>query len=333
VSPGRRLLVFALSLGALGAALEWTVRAHEPAFAAATNRALAKAALLDRHGPVDVLFLGTSRMQDGVSPRLFSDELARNAPGTRVEAFNLAFTSSSLDSLEALAARFGHRAGLRLAVVELSAPQVENGPPVWERDPPPGQDIEGRLTAWLRAHVRTLAERKALVWDNLVRLPSLLWFGADLDGSETRVLDQALAFFGRRESPPPAFDASGWVPRRISSRSPSGGAGQGEAPSPIASRLAAIARVFDGRVVFVSPPYTRAFEDPKERSPEMKALFAQVALESGAPVWDYTDLELPKRWFRGKSHLNREGRAVFSTMLAREVGRAGLLRATPTATR
>ncbi len=319
----RRLCAFAFSVAVLVAAGEAFVRGHEAAFAAATNRALAKAAILDRHGPVDVIFFGTSRMQDGVAPRLFSEELERLVPGEPVTAFNLAFTSSSLESLEALAARYGHRPGLRLAVIELSGPQLENGPPVWEGSPPPGTDVEGRLTGWLHAHVRLLADRQSLVSDNLVRLPSLLWFGGAMDGSETRVLDQLLAFLGRRERAPTDVDPSAWTPRRFTGLPL--GEGQG-ADGLLVERLARLAHAFAGHAVFVVPPYTRAYEDPRERGPAMKALFAALAARSGAEVWDYSDLDLPRRWFRGKSHLNREGRAVFSTMLAREVARAGLLR-------
>ncbi|MHB8418235.1 MAG: hypothetical protein ACYDCL_09175 [Myxococcales bacterium] len=321
MSAGRRLAAFALSLAALAAAVEWLVRAHQPAFVAATNRALAKAAILDRHGAVGVLFFGTSRMQDGVAPRIFSAELERLG-SQGVTAFNLAFTSSSLESLEALAARYGYRPGLRLAVIELSSPQLENGPPVWDAEAPPGSDVEGRLTAWLHAHVRALADRRALVSDNLVRLPSLLWFGEDMDGSETRVLDQLLVFLGRRERPPEGFDGAAWTPLRWTGRD---AIAPTERPE-LADRLARLAHAFAGRVVFVVPPYTQAFETPEERGARMKSLFAAVAARSGDEVWDYSSLVLPDRWFRGKSHLNHRGRAVFSTELAREVVRAGLLR-------
>jgi hypothetical protein len=321
--PSRRLCLFVLALGGLGVAAEWTVRAHEPEFTAATNRALAKAAILDRHGPVDVLFFGTSRMQDGVAPRVFSAELERLLPGERLSAFNLAFTSSSLESLESLAERYRNRRGLRLSVIELSSPQLENGAPVWEVSPPAREGIEGRLTTWLHAHVRLIADRQALVSDNLVRLPSLLWFASDMDGSETRVVDQLLAFLGRREQPPASFDPDAWTPVRWTGSDTQGGSGQVE----LAERLARIAGTLPGRVVFVVPPYTQAFELPEERTPTMKALFAAIAARSGAEVWDYSSLDLPDHWFRGKSHLNRAGRAVFSTMLAREVARAGLLRA------
>ncbi len=335
-TPARRLLLFSGGLALLALGLEATVRAREAPFAAATSRALAKAALLDAHGPVDVLFFGTSRVQDGVSPQLFSDALGWIPP---VSAFNLAFTSSSLESLEALATQYEGRVGLRLAVIELSTPQLQNGAPVWEA-PPPAEDVEGRLTAWVHAHARTIAHRQAFVSDNVVRLPSLLWFAPALDGSETRVTDQLAAYLGHREALPASFDAAAWEPVRWT--------GQEELPAePVpppkralfanASRQARadlvdrLARLVEGyrvhgvQTVFVVPPLTQAFAPAEERDPFMKAFFILLARACGAEVWDYSSLALPDDVFRGESHLNRLGRALFSESLAREVARAGLL--------
>jgi hypothetical protein len=322
-TPARRLLLFVSGLAAVAVSLEWQVRAHEPVFAAATNRALAKAALLDAHGPVDVLFFGTSRLQDGVSPEVFSAALGEPT----VSAFNLAFTSSSLPSLERLAQRYADRPGLRLVFLELSTPQLENGGPVWEESAPVGQDVEGRLTSWVHGEVRTIAHRQAFVEDNVVRLPALLWFAPALDGSETRVADQLAAFLGHREPRPEGFDPQAWEPVRWSPGDAVVGDGP-PLPDARVDRLAGLAqdyRAHGVRTVFVVPPLTQRFEPAEERGHAMKSLFARLAKASGAEVWDYSSLPLPDRFFRGESHLNRRGRASLSEALAREAKLEGLL--------
>ena len=335
-TPARRLLLFIGSLAALALALEGFVRAHEAPFAAATNRALAKAALLDAHGPEEVLFFGTSRVQDGVSPQVFSEALGA-IPA--VPAFNLAFTSSSLASLEELAKRYEDRPGLRLAFIELSTPQLENGGPVWD-EPVPGPDVEGQLTEWIHAHVRTIAHRQALVSDNVVRLPSLIWFAPALDGSETRLTDQFAAFFGQREGLLEGFEAAEWQPVRWTGSEPLPAnpaapprrtlfsfATQ-QARSQFVERLTRLVEGYRSRgvrIVFVVPPLTVGFKPAEERGDFMKSFFILLAKGSGAEVWDYSGLVLPDRLFRGESHLNRIGRAYFSEALAREVASQGLL--------
>jgi hypothetical protein len=349
-TPARKLLLFVGSLAALALALEVLVRLDEPAFAAASNRALAKAALLDVHGPVDVLFFGTSRVQDGVSPRLFSEALGTAETGSAVAAFNLAFTSSSLNSLEELAQRYEARPGLRLAVIELSTPQLQNGVAAWElpasSESASGADVEARLTDWVHAHVRTIAHRQAFVSDNVVRLPSLLWFAADLDGSETRVTDQVAAFFGHRERMPDGFDAKAWEPVVWSpiaevpaERVPPAPQAlryfaQREARTELVARLARLAQGYRAggvRTLFIVPPLTKGFAPAEERDPFMKTFFAQLAKASSAPVLDYSSLVLPDEVFRGESHLNRLGRAYFSAALAGQVARSGFLKPRPVA--
>src|SRR5437660_876930 len=91
--PVQRLLRFVIGLAAVLAAIEISFRVWEPAIAASGNRVLTKAALLDAHGPLEVLFFGTSQSWDDVSPRLFSAQLEQLQPDLRARGFSLAVTS------------------------------------------------------------------------------------------------------------------------------------------------------------------------------------------------------------------------------------------------
>jgi hypothetical protein len=91
--PNRRLVGFLLGLLVMVSAIELGIRCNESLFEAATHRALAKAAIFSRHPRVEVLFLGTSRTQDGVSPELASRAVNETSPELGpVPGFNAAFT-------------------------------------------------------------------------------------------------------------------------------------------------------------------------------------------------------------------------------------------------
>src|SRR5262245_45425509 len=98
-----RLATFLIGVLVLVLALEVFERRYSELFAAATHRGLTKAAMYDRHARVNVLFLGSSRTQDGVSPDLVTRALQQAAPDLgELPGFNAAFTGSSLGMLLSL---------------------------------------------------------------------------------------------------------------------------------------------------------------------------------------------------------------------------------------
>ncbi len=319
--PARILTRFVVGLVVLVACLEALVRRNEPLFASATHRALAKAAMFDRHPQVDFLLFGTSRTQDGVSPDLISRSLSEIAPSLgALRGYNAAFTSSSIDALEALAGRFVSRPELKWVVVELSDPQNLNPPTPWNAPPLAEGTVEAELAEFVRG-LRFVKHRAAFVSDNIARLPALLVFGPSLGGWEVKGIDQVATWLGRREQPAVDFDASIWKPTII----------QGDAPlqrldtesSDIAGRYAAIAAKYHAhgiKVAFASPPLSREWTPAPERD-SMKPLFAEVARRSGCEVWDFSSLSLPGRFFRNPSHLGDVGRAHYSRALAIESAR------------
>ena len=101
-SPAARLAWFVAGLLLLLLAFEVFQRRLDEAVVAASHRGLTKVAMLAQHPRVDVLFLGSSRMQDGVSPDLVTRGLNAVAPQLGdVPGFNAAFTGSSLPALMA----------------------------------------------------------------------------------------------------------------------------------------------------------------------------------------------------------------------------------------
>ncbi|HEY6146791.1 MAG TPA: hypothetical protein VIZ69_03805, partial [Thermoanaerobaculia bacterium] len=184
----RRLLLYLGGVCAALALVEGAFRVFEREISASASRVETKAALLEKQGPVEVLFFGTSRFWDGIAPRRF----AAAFPGVR--AFNLAASGAKLPTLESEAGR----PGLRLAAIELSAPQLDPASP----PDAPASGVEGVASRWLKL----IAHRGALRGESLLRLPELLLFARWMDGSEVRFVDQIAALFGRGETEAPRLD-------------------------------------------------------------------------------------------------------------------------------
>jgi hypothetical protein len=293
-----KLLRYLAGTCAVLALAEGAFRLFAVELSAATTRAGTKAALLDKQGRVEVLFFGTSRLWDGISPRTFSAAF----PG--VHAFSLAASGANLGTLEALAKRFARRSGLRLAFVELSSPQLDSSPS--QEAPPAG------LEAMAARYSLLVANRGALRGESLERLPGLLFYPRRLDGSEIHFGEQVAAILGR---PPPAAQG----PELRPANAPASAA----APGPSVARLLAVARELRAAsvaVVFVVPPL-RACELPEDMSA------AAGAVAAGFPVWDYQRAPLPADAFRDCGHLNARGRAAFSRSLAAQAARAGFAQA------
>jgi hypothetical protein len=295
----RRLVLYAAGVCGALAVAEAAFRVLEPEISASTNRLATKAALLEKQGRVDVLFFGTSRFWDAIAPRIF----AARFPGTR--GFSAATTSAKLDTLESMAARFAHRPGLRLAVVELSGPQLDAAP-----DPqPPPAGIEALAARFLKL----VAHRRALRGESLERLPALLLFPRRMDGSEIRLADQLEALLDRPAPNPHAIDAR---PKVVTPST--------AAPGPRAVRMEMVGRRLKdagAQVVFVLPPILPS-ESPEDDVTDVAAWLAREF-----PVWDYRGAALPKEAWRDSTHLNAAGRALFTRALAEETARAGLLEA------
>ena len=318
----RSLGGFLLGLLGIIGAIEGVMRLRQPLFEAASHRALTKAAILADRPKVDVLFLGTSRTQDGVNPDLVGTAIEARSPGLgRVPGFNAAFTGSSLEALLALVPRFGFRPDLRLVVIELSEPQIVNEPAPWEESLPTPTTLEERLGRMMR-HIALVRHRKALLGDGLGRLPALLVFGDALGGWETKGSQQLASWLGRREPPAADFDPSLWTPRRFTRDAPR----RSLSPSAdtVADRLTEVAGRFRSHgigVRFAVPPLSaRAAEAPERR--DLQPLFAEVARRSGCEVWDFTAALPPEALFKDAGHLNREGRAHYSRALGERVADA-----------
>jgi hypothetical protein len=316
VTPAKRLLLYLLGTVAVFAVLEAGIRSRSALFAAASHRTLTKLELLKQHGRVDLLFFGSSRTQDGVSPRLISEELGE---ANQLRGFNVASTATSLETLDWLSLQVADRPGLRTVVLEVSGPQLTKAAPQFLSAREPPGDLEGRLTAEVRDHLALVEHRGVLFSDNLTRLPALLIFGPSLDGSEVMAGEQLSSWLGHAEPKAPPFDEAAWKLRDLD--------GVTAASALPVDLLATLADRFSQRgvrVVFMVPPLAQSYADAPERGAPMIDLLGQLRARTRAEIWDWSAASLPDEIFRGSSHLNHLGRAQFARVLAKQLVRSGL---------
>src|SRR5512137_1075873 len=99
-SSRRRFGGYVLGLVLALACAELVARAGAKWLQAAADRVAFKLALLERHGPLSVVYVGTSRLNDGVDPARISSELSALGSKDEWAGFNAAVPSSSLQILE-----------------------------------------------------------------------------------------------------------------------------------------------------------------------------------------------------------------------------------------
>src|SRR5262249_235481 len=151
--------------------------------------------------------------------------------------------------------------------------------------------------------------RAALRGESMERLPELLFYPRRMDGSEILLSDQLAAAFGEIEPRAAQIDLRPFHPAPAS-----------EPPTadPRADRMLPLRPLLrrPAPVVSVVPPIQKA-------EPHLRPYVSAIAREF--PVWDFGDAPLPPPMFRDTTHLSKEGRALFSRLLATETVRAGLM--------
>lgn len=297
-SPARFFLLASTGVGLL-LALEFLCRVAPAGLTAVAHRVRFKLALLHAKPGVELVVLGSSRSNDGVSPRAL-------ALGP---AFNTATPSTSLPTLEHVASRVGPR---KLALVEVSQPQFQATP--FDGDATPVRVEGDPLGAWLHEHSALLPVRHAFALENLPRVAALL-AASRFDGSEwfrTRFL---VAFL--QDDAPLEGVHDEWKPAVLPTE-PVTLDEDGE--RIVAGYTRALDALENGgaKVVLVSPPVASS-RRVAECEPPRIALRAELARRVRAPLLDFTCAAIDDRWFFDGEHLTSPGRRQFSQVLGEAV--------------
>ena len=299
-------------LALLALSLEAVMRLDPGLFADLTHRVRLKAAMVEARRTTDLLFAGTSRFKDGVSPDAVMAAWPLQADAPKA-AFNAAITGANLNRLSYLMHRVRGVPGLRWVVLELSSAQLVPGALGFgdAADDTPG--FEARLQRSASEYSVAIRYRRALRPQMLLR--GLAVLGADrFEGSEWF----RHGWLIEAVSAPPPISKTAIAAFRPALVLPSSQplATAESTPFP---RVAQALLSTGLKVILVSPPLTGAAQR-RECSGAGRAALLAAAAASGAPLLDYACSPLPKQFFRDwESHLNRAVRLLFSAALSRDL--------------
>lgn len=310
----------AIALAVVFIAVEGCFRLGDSVFRAASHRVLNKAELLERHRPVEFVFVGSSRSNDAVAPAVVSRSFNQQHPDITLRGFDLAVRLSSKAIQAYLVDRFAERPALRVVFLEVSAPQLADLPldlplalatPLFKNAP-----LETWLTGQLSRAVRMYELRRAFIPENLLGALTLVTLAPAFDGSEVLGTEFVEALRGRPSAGEPSI--AEWRPTvsaipAVNTPAP----GEHALPPQVVTALAhyqtLYTRLADARVrvVFWVPPLGADPSAP-ERSADYQMLLAELARTTQAPIWDFAAEPTPSRWMRDAGHLNLAGKHAFS---------------------
>lgn len=272
--------------------------------AAARHRVSFKLALLEAKGTAPAVVLGSSRGNDCVAPQ-------RIAPG----AVSLTVPSTSLATLEHIAARAAQTPGLKLALVELSRRQAADDVADIEAPGPQFDPEEDPVGAFVTRHSSLLQHRTVFAPENWTRVAGLLVPSA-VDGSEyfrSRWFAEGLR---PRAQPAPA-DLAVFIAGTDAAAPQSGPEWE-----RISSGYARVVGHFEERgvkVVLYATPTLGALRE-EECDDASRALRASVAAHAGVRLYDFTCSVTPQAWLTDtEGHCGTLGRVAFSEKLAQEL--------------
>lgn len=277
----------------------------------------------------EILFLGSSRFSDGISAKVFREQLEYS--GETLKAFNGGITGATMERLEYFFNTAIEKEGLQHIIIEISRPQLKRIPVDVEADDEDTDKVETELANFLEKHSKLVRWRKSLRLDNLKNAPIIL-FSNYLEGSE---LFRRGGFLDLIEDEKITIDADvlkTWQPFIIKPNAlnvhvdeialnayeelENAGVIDYDFIAPIFKEVANKAKQKNVEIILVVPPLVNKSLE-KEHNKEFLDLYQALANETGFSIYDFTAVKIPESYFRDKdSHLNKDGRDLFSTKLA-----------------
>ena len=307
----KKSVIYFLIMGSIVLSLELLLYFTPFIFSNLTERVKLMSAMFNYRSDTEILFLGSSRFKDGISPSVVMDNI-NDSLKTDWKGFNGAITGADIYQLDYFFKRAIHKKGLKILVIEMSLPQLNADIPPHTIHQPP-TDLEGNIQQVLSENLRLARWRKSFRLENLKNIPAIL--AADqLDGSEL-YRTNILGDFISNDS----FKIDGelkrqWKPTVIRPVLISD-EGSHEALK-IFDNIAKTSRQAGVDILFVVPPLVNS-SNMNETTQDILTLYQQIAYKTGTPIVNFSGLDLSENLFRDQdSHLNKEGRFVFSTMLS-----------------
>lgn len=258
----------------------------------------------------DVLLLGSSLFQEGVSSELIEDKIV-GLTANDVDVFNGSSAGANVRRLNYLVNEVVKVEGISIIAVETYGPPDKTGGLGFESDSA-ATDFEGKLHEFFSSQLDFVRWRKSLRLQNLIKVSRIL--AADhLQGGEYI----GFKFFGEYLFPE---DAQATVDRY--------GIFDGQVIYPEESSTDTIRDVIDSlyvdmsvaaqkhgvQLLLIAPPSRADMNNPEAKA-WRKGRYQHLSNLTGAIVFYYGHLAPPAELFRDGIHLNATGRVLFSYSL------------------
>jgi len=331
-SMNRRLFHFALLSLLILAVFELSVRQNEELFSALSDRIALRMKIFERSSPdLKILFIGTSRFVDAIDQSAFSTAYHQQS-GNDAKSLNVAIAGMIGEEFQSFAELASQRDTLEVVVLEASYPSLLSSPGRTapqittadsnDRTVPADTNfsncIETALTTWISHNVGLVRNRKALRPNTLSNLFYLY---------SSNYIDPAI--WSRRGTLVSLFENPDldlydeimhFAPPRVIQPDSSLQMIDEEAPDEIYINLKTVSNFFKDKkthAVWVAPPLSQEYNTNESD----KIVRASIARDFDVIFIDYTGINLPDYYFRDSSHLNKNGRAIFTRLLARDLAK------------
>lgn len=298
-------------------------------FSNTTNTIRLKSAMFSHRAQTEILFLGSSRFSDGVSAKIFREQLEHS--GETLKAFNGGITGATMERLEYFFDNAIEKDGIQHIVIEISRPQLKRIPLDVEADNEDIDKVETELTTFFEKHSKLVRWRKSLCLDNLKNAPIIL-FSNHLEGSELFRRGGFSDLMGDEKTTVDAAILKTWQPLVIEPNTLNvhvdeialnaheerinAGVVDYAFMVSIFKEIVEKAARKNIKITLVVPPLVNK-SLKKEHNKEFSELYQALANETGFAIYDFTTIKIPETYFRDKdSHLNKVGRGLFSAKLA-----------------
>jgi len=278
----------------------------------------------------EILFLGSSRFSDGVSAKVFREQLESSE--LHIKAFNGGITGATMERLQYFFDEAIKKEGLKHIIVEISRPQLKKTASTPEIDTEENIDeIEDELAGFFEEHSKLIRWRKSLRIDNLKNIP-IIAFSKHLEGSEVFRRGGFSEIFSDNKTTVDQTVLSTWNPSVIAPNELNITVDEVALNSnekyqkssiidysfitSILNDVVKKAKEKHVEIIFVVPPLVNK-RLKEEHNKEFLDLYQSIANNTGISMYDFTAIDIPENYFRDKdSHLNKAGRDLFSVKLA-----------------
>jgi len=282
-------------------------------FSNTTDRVKLKSAMFEFRGETEVLFLGSSRFKDGISPNLYSKQLLENS-GTTYRGFNGAITGANIERLEYFFNKAVEKEGVKHIVIEISMPQLSRKTADIE-DANEKEDLDSKLSDFFADKSKLIRWRKSLRFDNLKNAPAIL-FADYMEGSELYRKGAFSDMFDDDEITVDTHILKTWNPSIIHPNNEPISIKKYEFVLKAFKNMMHKANAKHINVVLVIPPIVNA-RKLEESQKETLDLYQSVANLTQNNIFNFAELDIPETYFRDQdSHLNKDGRDLFSIKIA-----------------